>query len=62
MIYDVNPRITLRTDLLCSYRFNQKFPFDVNPISRIEIQQAVSKLKANKAAGSDGAITDCLNG
>ena len=38
--------------------FNQNFPFNVDLISSIEIRQVVSKLKTNKAAGPDGAITE----
>ena len=38
--------------------FNQTFPFNVGPMSGIEIQQTVSKLKSNKAAGPDGTITE----
>ena len=38
--------------------FKQNFPFNVDPISSIEIRQVVSKLKTNKAAGPDGAITE----
>jgi ABC-type lipopolysaccharide export system ATPase subunit len=34
------------------FLFNENFPFKVDPISIIEIQHTVSKLKANKAAGS----------
>ena len=38
--------------------FKQNFPFNVDPISSIEIRQVVSKLKTNKAAGPDGATTE----
>ena len=50
--------ITSPTDSLCQNIFNETFPFNIDPISSIEIQQIISKLKSNKAVGPHGAITE----